>query len=256
MTDEVLRISRNGYPVETASDKQLTLSSNWPLLPLEAEGVFEVNNTLTQPVTIYNHDLGYAPVFKVYFTSSFYDTDWYSNAEDESVIGTTCAVDSDNLIWTDIWFSATPMYLHWKIFRRPIQTSFDEPNYILTDEAEGDSGDYGLLVSKVGKSVNSNDLRDFSIRSDCRQLIVDQSDYTTTPTYSYTLTHNLGYPPIFWGFYQDSGTGPWKRLTPSYSARTFVTSSYIEIDIQSALWGSPAPNLALLTFKNTLNTDG
>ncbi len=250
-----LRGSKIGYNVNSASDKELTISSDWPLLPLEAEGVFEVTNALTQPVTIYNHGLGYEPIFKIYFTSDFYDSGWYSNAEDLIRIGTTCSVDTDNLVWNDIWFSATPMYLYWKIFRRPIKTTFNEPNYILTDTTKGDSADYGLLVSKSGQSVESDDKRNFSIRTDYKQLVIDQSDYTTTPTYSYTLTHNLGYPPIYWGFYQDSGAGAWRRLIPSYSARTFVTDNTIQIDIQSALWGAPAPNLALLTFKNTLNTD-
>lgn len=255
MADYGIRVSRSGYDVDTASDKELALSSEWPLLPLEAEGVFEVNNTLSQPVTIYNHNLGYAPVFKVYYTSAFYDSDWFYNAATISAIGTTCRVDTNNLIWKDVWFSATPMYLHWKIFRRPITTNFNEPNYILTDTTKSTFNDYGLIVSKVGKDVGSTDFRDFSMRSDCRQLLVDQSAYTTTPDYTMTMTHNLGYPPIFWAYYQDT-SNQWERLIQSYTVRTAVTDSSITIDLPSAFWGSPPPNIALLTFKNTLNSNG
>lgn len=257
MSEYGIRVSRSGYDVDIASDKQLALSSDWPLLPLEAEGVFEVNNTLTQPVTIYNHNLGYAPVFRVYYTSAFYDSDWFYNGATESAIGTTCRVDTNNLIWTDVWYSATPMYLHWKVYRRPITINFNEPNYILTDDTKDGFDDYGIVVSKKGKDTNSLDYRDFSIRSDCRQLIIDQSTYTTNPVYTITMTHNLGYLPIFWAYYQNT-SGEWANLIQSYVVRTAVTTTSITIDIQEALWSSPpvAPNLALLTFKNTLNSNG
>ena len=52
MSEYGIRVSRSGYDVDIASDKQLALSSDWPLLPLEAEGVFEVNNTLTQRLLV------------------------------------------------------------------------------------------------------------------------------------------------------------------------------------------------------------
>lgn len=254
MLDEVLKISRSGYDVDSASDKELAFSDLWPLLPIEAEGVFEVNNTLTQPVTIYSHGLGYPAVFKVYYETDFYGNDgWYYPASEAiQDLGLSCQMDSNNLVWTGNWYSATPLYLHWKVFRRSLLTDFNAENYNLVDSEESSSSDYGLLVSREGKNVDSTDYRDFSIRSDCRQLIIDQSYHTTTPDYTMTLTHNLGYRPIYWIYYE-AVSGKWETLVPSYTVRTAVTTSDIEIAIQSALWGSPAPNMAILTFKNTLN---
>ena len=254
------KVSRQGFDVKTASDKQLAFSSEWPLLPIEAEGVFKVTNDMTQPVTIYNHGLGYPPVFSVYYTSDFYESGWYEQSPVTFRTGTECGVDSDNLVWKDYWYSSTPMYLYWKVFRRPITFNYQGPNHELTDSTKSSFKDYGAIVSKLGKSIGSPDLRDFGIRNDCRPSIIGQSSYglaeETPAIYRYEITHNLGYRPIYWAYYWTAGNAVWRDLTPTYVTRMWVTTTKVRIEIQKNLWGMGRPQIALLIFKNTLDSNG
>ena len=48
-------------------------------------------------------------------------------------------------------------------------------------EIRASMGAIAYAVKMGLKDINSLDYRDFSIRSDCRQLIIDQSTYTTNP---------------------------------------------------------------------------
>jgi len=250
-----INVSRTGYDVNTASDKQLAFSSQWPLLPIEAEGKFEVNNTLTAPVTIYNHDLGYPPVFRIYYQSDFYDSSYYYPDGDPNRIGSRCGVNSTDLVWNDVWYSDTPMYVYWKVYRRNLTQNQSTASVNLADEAKGNSGGYGFLISKNGKSVTSGDLRDFNLRSDMRPLIVDSSKFTTVPGYSINITHNLGYLPMYWVYYYESDSGLWYKVRQNDVFSGSVTVTDITFAVNSGLWGG-ASNFAIILFKSTINTDG
>lgn len=69
MATSGVKVSRIGYDVNTASDKQLAFSSEWPLLPIEAEGDLTINPPVGGPgmvnQDIFTHNLGYEPVFYI-----------------------------------------------------------------------------------------------------------------------------------------------------------------------------------------------
>lgn len=250
-----VKVSREGYGANTASDKQLAFSSDWPLLPIEAEGSFEVNNTLTAPVTIYNHNLGYPPIFRIYFQSDFYDANYYSLGGDPNRIGSNCGVDNSNLVWSDVWYSDIPAHIYWKIYRRSLTQNETTTNINLVDETKNSAGDYGFLISKVGKNVFSGDLRDFNLRSDMRPLMVNSSKFTTTPGYSISLTHNLGYLPMYWIYYYSSDKNLWYKVRQNDYFNGNITTTEITFTVSPGMWGGES-NFAIVLFKSTINTDG
>jgi hypothetical protein len=242
-----IKTSRIGYNVHTASDKQLAFSSQWPLLPIEAEGeqTFtpeEGGEWLTED--IYTHGLDYTPVFMVERISGdpfAFPLSFYCN-------GTKLYLDAYMLEETTV---------KWKIFRRPIQTKYTSENTDVTDATQGEDSDYGILVSLPGKDIKSTDKRDFSIRSDVRQLMIASSDYSTEPVSGMETTHNLGYKPIYLayvGTLDDEGDPIEGEYRLGSEADDFtLTASTTEFEM--VIYGLPV-NMAYILFKDTLTESG
>lgn len=243
MADYGLEVSRIGYDVDSASDKQLAFSSEWPLLPIEAEGTTTINvpsggaGNVTQ--TIYTHDLGYEPVFYLHRVSG--GSFWLSWGW----------VD-DEKFWINAYISSN-VTIKWKIFRRPIKTNFEATELGAEDVTQEIDKDYGLLVSLPGKDVSSTDKRDFSIRSDLRQLMVHKSGYTTTATSGVEVDHNLGYKPLFF-VYLESTAGSGEYRFASKADDVSILASTTQISFGGRIL--PFPNWAYIIFKDTLNADG
>lgn len=234
-----VQVSRIGYDVDTASDKQLAFSSEWPLLPIEAEGDITISGSGAVTQDIYTHNLGYEPVFYVHRTDGdFFFPGW-------------CWCDD-----TKIWFSGftdSSINLKWKVFRRPIKTAFTAPISNTTDATQQIDGDYGILISLPGKGVESTDKRDFGIRSDVRQLMIAKSDFTTTPIGGATVTHNLGYRPMYFIFMEsDSIAGDFRQVT---SASDFAVSA-TTTQFTWRLYTPPFRNYGYILFKDTLTANG
>jgi hypothetical protein len=213
-----IKVSRQGYDAHTASDKQLAFSSEWPLLPIEAEGSKALTNSTAYDEVLFTHNLGYAPVFFIWqeYSGTFYPRGKYFGL---NVYATT----------TTLHLEDTPLNgnctLHWKVFRRPILKNYTGTNLITTDLTEGSSGDYGVLVSKPGESVNSSDKRNFSVRSDLRQFMVHQSGYETSDLNTSTYTHSLGYPPIYWLYVEQDLRNPAGAYSLISETDDFVVSA-------------------------------
>lgn len=247
--------ARAGYGVDDANDRELSFNSEWPLLPIEAEGSFEVNNTLSSPTTIYNHGLGYPPVFRVYF-----EKDGYLQPVPDSSLygfGTTCAVDSSNLVWRDVYFSATPMNLYWKIYRRSIETNQDLDPYDLT-AATTQSGEQGkIVIAMPNKNIDDNNPNEIAFNSNWKQLIIDSSKYgladTSDPSYyTITINHNLGYRPMYWAYYKNTNN-EWQFISSLDVYRATVTTTSLSYKLSVGSWGGGTPTLALILYKSTIN---
>lgn len=244
--------ARAGYSVDNANDRELSFNSEWPLLPIEAEGSFEVNNSLSAPVTIYNHGLGYPPVFRVYF-----EKDGYLQPIPDSTLGTNCSVSSSNLVWRDVYFSATPMNLYWKIYRRSIETNEDFTNYEIT-AASVKTGDQGkIIIAMPNSSVDDGNPSTIAFHSSWKQLVIDSSKYgladTTDPSYyTITITHNLGYRPMYWAYYKNSN-GEWQFLSSLDVYKATVTTTSLSYKLSTGTWGGGVPTLALILYKSTIN---
>ena len=234
-----VKVSRIGYDVNTASDKQLAFSSEWPLLPIEAEGDIAISPPVGGPgnvtVTIFEHNLGYIPAFYVLRVSGgdFFPY-WVS-----------CDVDKMYFFG----YVSTDINLKWKIFRRPLKTNYTSANTDATDATQVIDKDYGIYISKPGKDVSSTDKRDFAVRSDVRQLMIAKTGYTTTPTNQLIVTHNLGYKPMYF-FYIESESDRYHFLT---SAADLAISS--TNDSLTTSYFSGHANFAYIIFKDTLTTN-
>lgn len=247
MSNSGAKVSRRGYDVNTASDKQLAFSSEWPLLPIEAEGEETVTGGSSPgTTTLYTHNLGYAPVILVDRLSGtpFYPLQAFCDT-------------------TKIWVYTYPgdsYVLRWKVFRRPIKTNYTSENINVTDATVGEADDdYGLLVSLPGKDVYSTDKRDFGVRSDCRQLMVARSGYTGGDTDYVSVTHNLGYRPMYLAYVQgqkDDFSGFEENRFRLASEADDLLLTADNTTFSMTLYGYPWPEMAYILFKDTLGSGG
>lgn len=243
MSSHGVKVSRKGYDVKNASDKQLAFSSEWPLSPIEAEGSYSISSG-SQTYDIYTHNLGYYPVFAVWMEVG---GKRYHLPEQSGSYVTTSKLAYDG-------YSASAFTLHWKVFRRPLRTEYEADSLVSTDATEKDSGDFGLKVSLPGKDVHSTDKRDFSVRSDVRQLMIHKSGYSDS-TLSGTVTHNLGYKPMYWFFTETPYVAD--RYYPIAATDDFVVSAS-NTQLSWELFGLPS-NLydwAYIIFKDPVNQVG
>lgn len=239
------KVSRQGFDVGVASDKQLAFSSEWPLLPIEAEGTYNIASG-SQTYTVYNHGLGYVPVFMCWEESG-------GQLEMMDASFRNVYADTNNLVF-DGW-SPSAFTLHYKIFRRELLQNYTADSLVSTDATEKDSGDLGITVSLPGKDVSSTDKRDFGIRSDVRQLMIHQSGYTTTPTLSGTVTHNLGYKPMYWFYVENTDRNSAGQWSMQQETDDFYLSS-TTTQLSWTLFSASLYNWAYVIFKDPVNQVG
>ena len=147
------KVSRKGFDVKTASDKQLAFSSEWPLLPIEAEGTYSIADGW-HTYDIYTHSLGYYPVFSVWAESG---GKRFHLPETSGTYATTSKLSYEG-------YSDGAFTLHYKIYRRPVRTNYLSDNINTTDATEKDSGDYGMAL-KFLYDYYQNDTRITSIET-------------------------------------------------------------------------------------------
>lgn len=242
-----IKASRTGFDVNTASDKQLAFSSQWPLLPIEAEGSFEVTAEDELDEVVFTHNLGYVPVFmywletggKRYPVGSFWYTNFYA---------TTTTLHIKDYILASGTF-------HWKIFRRPLLTEYAAKTIVSTDATETDSKDYGIFVSLPGKSVHSTDKRDFCVRSDTRQLMIHKTGFLDDSTNGGRIIHNLGYQPMYWFYTENIFNNPAGAYSLQYQADDFTIST-TDTTLTYTFYGFPFLKHAYLIFKDPVNQVG
>lgn len=200
MADYGIKVSQVGRSVEDAADYELSLSSSFPLLKIEEEGRTTVTSS---DKVIYNHDLGYPPfylIINIGNTSSEYSS--YSNATGLGYVG----VNNNQLKFFYNGFGSGSADIYYYIFRLPLNSDFESSSVETQKTSLGTiDTDYGIKVSKPGKSINSTDLRDFTLHSGTRSPIVDTVGFNSFNTPGdeallYILIHNLGYLPLGYSF--------------------------------------------------------
>lgn len=197
MSDYGIKTSRIGYDVDTASDRQLAFSSDWPLLPIEYE------NTYTWAIDTedqtYAHGLGYPPVVIGWFedtNGNVYSSEYYIALTVDStyvyIPGIPTTYEYIGGEWVEVPLEEYVGWkVHIKIFRRSLLSVYTGANINVTDATPDPDEDYGIHVSLPGKDVDSTDDRDFCVRSDRRQLILHQSgitDYTEVRYFDFTVS--------------------------------------------------------------------
>lgn len=175
-----------GYDVNTAIDYLQSFNSSWPLLKVESTGIYS---------GAVNHDLGYYPFYTMVSTFTPGAFDQFAGLSD------TYGVSASQLIRGS--GSGNPRYY---IFRLNLQDNFTAP-HIDGDTTQLPSVDnYQFKISKDGKNIKSNDMRDYSLHSGARSPMVHLvSNGTTTfnsgtSSRERTVNHNLGYVPTAFAF--------------------------------------------------------
>ncbi len=240
------KVSRQGFDVDTASDKQLAFSSEFPLLPIEAEGQFSVTADTSYDQAIYTHNLGYAPVFFFWYeTGGKLYPDGVRFPYNVYVTSTT--IHLEDYIFED-------GTIHWKVFRRALGTTYEATIINSTDATEKDSGDYGITISLPGKDISSTDKRNFGVRSDVRQLMIHKTGLTGSVTTA-TINHGLNYKPMYW-LYLETG---YRNPAGSFSLIAETDDFLVEVTTTQLSWTFYAGDsfrYAYLIFKDPINARG
>ncbi|MEI7478574.1 MAG: hypothetical protein WCJ81_09190 [bacterium] len=239
MSEYGVKVSLPGYDVKTAPDYKISFNSQWPTLKIIASGRIDIPQGSSNPYVLYSHNLGYPPFF--YASICVAGTESYSFGS-----GNAFGVDNNNLVYLgDTTYSGLSAYYY--IFDWNLETNFQATLNSVTNKTPiSPTNTFGINATVPTKGITSTDYRDFSQKSDCLDLTIQQSGYgiynNTTPYPEYpnityfdpTFTHNLGYPPLFDIFIKDYrvNLNYYVRLNFSFnfdvtSSSTGATSTYI-----------------------------
>lgn len=253
MSDFGAKVSARGYDVLTAADQNLIFSSSWPTLMIERIGSVTYTQNST-PQTLYTHNLGYVPMMLQWEEGYGLTTSFFSVGVDD------VGIKYDAKLATGITGT-----LHYVLFRLPITENFTAPIINQSDVKGSVEHDYGIRVAMDGKSTSSTDLRDYTVHSGARSMMVHKvdcgvTDYTPGPggTANFTSTHNLDYLPLAFGFIKYTGAtyydpNLWYGCAAPTGAQdsnfTFTTSTGTVQTFSSVVSG-PTP-ATIVTLKNT-----
>jgi len=214
------KASLKGYPIQTCADHQCLFHSSWPVLKIEAQGSYTATGAAGNE-TIYNHGLGYPPIFLTYSKG------YFGENTDRSYLGFTVgsqpAIDENNLIFYDPYDEVNAGdTIYYYIFRYDMTTDFESTQISGTSLTPESIDDYGLKISKEGKDVSSTDYRDFIIHSSCRSLQIHKTGYynNTDVIWNKTIAHGLSYAPMVWGFFKNPYSNYWV-VSISYTQEAF-----------------------------------
>lgn len=218
---KVIKLSQPGYDVKTAGDENLIYNSNWPLLKIYKQGSVTIDNLLNVQ-TVATHDLAYPPLFW-YFSNSteaLWDTSSTtvtSEARSEFMgpLGNDSRLGMDDHNLTYINSQATAptgrLSLYYYIFALDLTKPYQAPSIKLSNAPLGGSGDKVFKLAKPGKDINSHNMGDYIIHSDARSPMIHsvtpiQLGTASNGAYTATITHNLGYVPMFFVFQKSNRT--------------------------------------------------
>lgn len=196
-TDVGMKISKPGYDAKRTVGQNLVYNSSWPTLAVAYETTITNPVTAPGPPTSIDHPLNFPPFTFVWAIGP--DPSGLTGAVASRRIPGCADVDSTKIylkdgglsgIETDFLYTATK--LHIKCFQLDLSKDID---YIL---APGETfkmpydNNFGMKVAKPNKTIDSTDLRDYTIHSRCQGPLVlavktqDTSDVANPLTVQYT----------------------------------------------------------------------
>ena len=187
--DEGIKISAPFFDVKDAGDVNLIFSSSFPSIAVAKE--FNASFDPYESKTL-NHNMNFPPLIKV----------WAKLSSGRVVQNDDAIVfDSNKMMIINYFGEAVSMHI--KVYAIDISISKDYP-FIQQPQGVQTTYDpnYGIKVSKEGKSVDSTDLTDYIIHSRTRSPLVLHveavNDQVTNRTITYT--NPAGYVPWVMGF--------------------------------------------------------
>lgn len=189
-----------GVDVNTAIDYLQLFNSSWPLIKIEHTGTATINlNSSSQD--IYTHNLGYPPLYFLTGLMGGSLPGVFNSGAGLNGIG----VNSTKLFYSGAYPAGGTYSFRYYVCR------VDLTKTIKYDDLSGDTSsgsidnDYGIKVTVSGKDISSTDLRDYSVHSDSRSIMVGaQASGATSPTgtgyFTYRYVHGQSYTPTALGF--------------------------------------------------------
>lgn len=208
-TDYGLKASIKGFDISNCKDYQLLFSSSFPSLKIHSMGSFTISDT-TKDQTLATHSLTYKPLFYIFFDrENIGDSAAGYRLAGYIQTGKYCGVNTQYLKWLGATRTAGAGSLngYYYLFRRDMDTSYTATSVDTGAGAKVEKDDYGIKISRAGKDISSTDYRDFIVHTNCQSPMIHMqgSGTQTLGGADITITHNLGYQPMFiWYIYDTS----------------------------------------------------
>lgn len=176
--DVGFKIAKKDFDVNTAGDTDLLLSSSWPTLQVAFE------TTVTgQPQT--SHNLPFTPFTLTWVTSGGRTTKQVPDISSSTIFHTTATT-------------------HIKCYNLDITKDVEYPFIKLPSSSTPTDPDFGIKMTKEGKSLDSEDLRDYLIHSRCQSPLVlavkTEQSSSPHPTQGKQINYTSPYPAPSWVF--------------------------------------------------------
>lgn len=158
-----IKVSQLGYDVQTAADQNLLFSSSWPLIKIAFTDSVSIPAGTTKTIP---HNLGYPPLF-------------FSQCLDVTLTNTSIqtTVDSNNLYITSGASGSTTVRYY--ICRNPLNINYQAIDNVSVQTADTVTYDpnFGIKITKPNKDMSSTDLRDYTVHSGTRSIMVEAIVY-------------------------------------------------------------------------------
>lgn len=202
-TDVGIKMSQPGYDVNTVPDANVYFSSSWPWLKigLTAEVVM-AGSTL-----VISHPYKYPPFSMVWTSSVGFDPSRLSITDTAVTISGTAGE-----------------VIRYYIFLLPLNVAYESGNVLTTPDPQlFVDHDTGIKFAKFGRSIDSEDLRDYTIHSGTRSPLLHKVVYQKLANitggdyngiFGMEWKNDLPYWPTFFAFYTPNGQ-TWRILNAS-----------------------------------------
>jgi len=208
-------VSQKGYDVKTCADRFLVFSSAFQTLKIF--NVYSVSTTIpasgVNTITI-THNLGYyAPFIVIYNGSSrtgvgtsyfFSDSEGYVTSQFYEQSTTQLTINVNEYFDYVNSQSGDTVYFTVYVFLDDF-TTINQQNINTGTSSGSSSSNYGFRISKAGHDVKTCADKDCVISSSDFTHIVHKKGTTVVST----ISHNLGYIPVFLCFFRQSGNLMW-----------------------------------------------
>lgn len=201
-----IKVSQTGYSVDNAPDYALAFNSSWPSLPIVREFTVTINATFNGSFWVFadqtfTHGLGLYAWAHCWETNS-------PNAIGSIVtrrIDTNIIIGKNSVIWSGYGLlSSQPaaLTIHVKVYNidmsKPVAYEYVQPPVTQSPY----DPNFGIKVTKEGKSIDSKDLRDFVIHSRAQSpailSILTQANADSSGNVTYT--NPQGYTNWVYGY--------------------------------------------------------
>jgi hypothetical protein len=252
----VIKLAQPGYDVKTAGDENLIYSSLWPLLKIYKQDSYTVSD-VSQTSVITDHDLNFVPFFW-FFTNnstSAYQGNVTHALERRSEFfgpgGDGIRIYGNKLTFTPSTGNLTgSLKLYYYIFGLDITKQYTAPIVKVGDVRGGSDQKHVFKLAKSGKDIRSNNLDDYVIHSRARSPLIHSVNPTGGAVTNFTVTHNLGYIPMFFPYTKNSDGSYSLTATGQGGASSFLSNENT-ITFQ----GSAAKELSIVILKDPFLID-